>query len=538
MKNYSLIDEIDVLVWSLESEDKLRCINMALANFFGREKSYYTNTVSDQDLNPQEIELLFDNNNQLVFSEKKRIKTEKWIENHHGESRLLSITKVPKLSPEGNVVEIICNASDITEQERLKRALDITIDNLNASEEFLLMNFQESNNGIILSDRNGKIIMFNNQVTSMLGYDDDDLISLNLFDIIHPEDTSKIKYMLNMLLKRNIKNFNLEKRLITQNNDYLWVNFHCTLTNNNKKDTDSTYLLSYVEDISDRKSAEETIREQREEIRHNREELEFNKLKNKFFTNISHEFKTPINLIFSSLHIMELYLKKQNDLKDDTKLDTYISIIKQNGNRLLRLVDNLIDLTKMDINDYNLNLKRCDIVALLKNIAESVRLYIGDNKRKFHYESSIKSMEVVCDPLNIERVILNLLSNAIKFTNKGDSIYLLLDRDKNKILISVKDTGIGIKEDKQQLIFEQFRQVNESLSRETEGSGIGLTIAKCLVDMHGGSISVDSKYGDGSEFIIELPIEVDDESNRPELDQIEDFSNKVDIEFSDIYNTK
>ncbi|MFW6287634.1 MAG: PAS domain-containing sensor histidine kinase [bacterium] len=533
MDIHSLIDEIDVMVWSLKSEDKVKYVNVALANFFGRGKNYYANKSTGDGFNAQEIELLFDNNNTLVFNEKKRIRTEKWIVNSNGESRLLSITKVPKLSSQGRVIEIICNANDITEQERLKQALDITIDNLNASEEFLLMNFQESNNGIILTDKKGKIIMFNDQIARILGYEKTDLISLNLFDIIHPEDTNKIDYMLNILQKRKIKNFNIDKRLMTRNGGYLWVNFHCSLTNN--KNIEATHLLFNIEDISEKKSAEATIREQREEIRHNREELEFNKLKNKFFTNLSHEFKTPINLIFSSLHIMEMYLNKHESLKDDEKLDTYISIIKQNGNRLLRLVYNLIDLTKMDINDYNLSLKKCDIVELLKNIADSVRFYMEDNKRKFSFQPSIESKEIVCDPLNIERVILNLLSNAIKFTNKGDNITLSLVDNKDRVIISVKDTGIGIKEEKQKLIFEQFRQVNETFSRETEGSGIGLSIAKCLVEMHGGSISVNSIYGDGSDFIIELPVKIESHSDESGLDKVEEFTNKVDIEFSDIY---
>ncbi len=531
MGNYFLIDEIDVMVWSLKTENTLSYVNKSLANFFGKEKEYYNNKDNEYRFSRQEKELIFDNYNKLVFKQKRQISTEKWISNYQGEERLLSISKVPKLSADGSVIDVICTANDITEQERLKRALDITIDNLNASEEFLLMNFQESNSGIILLDKNGKLIMFNDQICEMLGYSKDELIAINLFDITHPEDMNKIKYMLNILQSKKIKNFNIEKRLRKLNGDYIWVKFHSTLTNN---EVNSNYILTYIEDISAKRTAEEMIREQREEIRLNREELEFNKLKNKFFTNVSHEFKTPLNLIFSSLHMMEAYNKKNNN--DDERINTYLNIIKQNGNRLLRLVYNLIDLTKMDIDDYTLNMKKCDIVMLLRDIAESVELYMEDNERDFKFKSEIKLKEVTCDPLNIERIMLNLLSNAIKFTNKKDSITLTVREALDKVIISVKDTGIGIKKEKQELIFEQFRQVDESFSRETEGSGIGLSITKCLVDMHGGNIRVESEYGKGSEFIIELPINVDDLYDSSDTDLVEEFTNKVDIEFSDIYN--
>ncbi len=531
MDNYFLIDEIDVMVWSLKTENILSFVNKSLADFFGNGKGYYKNENNEYSFTKQEKELIFDNYNRLVFKQKRQISTEKWISNYKGERRLLSITKVPKLSADGSITDVICTASDITEQERLKRALDITIDNLNASEELLFMNFQESYSGILLLDKNGKLVMFNDQICKMLGYKKDELIAINLFDITHPEDVNKIKYMLNILQSKKIENFNIEKRLRKLNGDYIWVKFHSILTNN---EVNSNYILTYIEDISAKKNAEEMIREQREEIRLNREELQFNKLKNKFFTNISHEFKTPLNLIFSSLHMMEAYNKKNNI--NDERIKTYLSIIKQNGNRLLRLVHNLIDLSKMDIDDYTLNIKKCDIVNLLKDIAESVKLYMKENERNFDFKSEIKSKEISCDPLNIERIILNLLSNAIKFTNKKDYITLTVREKLDKIIISVKDTGIGIKEEKQDIIFEQFRQVDESFSRETEGSGIGLSITKCLVDMHGGSIKVESEYGKGSEFIIELPLNIDELYDSNEIDLIEEFSNKVDIEFSDIYN--
>jgi len=135
--------------------------------------------------------------------------------------------------------------------------------------------------------------------------------------------------------------------------------------------------------------------------------------------------------------------------------------------------------------------------------------------------------------------MLNLLSNAIKFTKPGGSIYVSIHDRRDKIWILVKDTGIGISPDKQDMIFERFRQVDKSFTRDHEGSGIGLSLIKLLVEMHGGKIFVQSEYGQGSEFIVELPVltlkedSVLSKKNSKALDT--DYIQRINIEFSDIY---
>ena len=146
----------------------------------------------------------------------------------------------------------------------------------------------------------------------------------------------------------------------------------------------------------------------------------------------------------------------------------------------------------------------------------------------------------MCDPDIIERIMLNLLSNAIKFTKPGGKINVNIFEKEGTVEIIVSDTGIGIAKDKQDLIFQRFRQVDTSYTKEQQGSGIGLSLVKSLVDMHEGSLSVESEYGKGSKFIVLLPIKiVDSEENTITIvdrgimqSQIE----KLNIEFSDIYS--
>nr|WP_241409216.1 ATP-binding protein [Clostridium beijerinckii] len=135
--------------------------------------------------------------------------------------------------------------------------------------------------------------------------------------------------------------------------------------------------------------------------------------------------------------------------------------------------------------------------------------------------------------------MLNLLSNAIKFTSSGGSIFVnILDKD-SSIIVSVRDTGVGIPKDKQLSIFKRFVQVDKSLSRKREGSGIGLSLVKSLVELHNGTIKINSEYGKGSEFIIELPVKVLPESENVTSDEDlakESNIQRIKIEFSDIYD--
>lgn len=528
------MDHINVLVWTLKDENTVIAVNETLADFFQRDKFHFFMKTSKDNFSQEERDLIFEDN-QKVFLSKNKATIKKRISNSFGKTKVLSITKVPKLDEDGSVKCVVCTAIDITKQESLKKALDITIDNLNASENFLTLNFQKANSGILLSDKNGKIILFNDALCKMLGYNMQELMNLNIYDIMHTEDIIKNRYLINILAEKKVEDISMEARLLLRTGAYVWVNFYSRLSVNGTGYDD--YILSYIENISEKKTAENMIREQREEIKSNRAELEFNKLKNKFFSNLSHEFKTPLNLIFSSLHLIEMYINKQTSFSEDKKIKKYTGIIRQNSYRLLRLVHNLIDLTKMSIDDYHLKLKKCDLIALIKQIISSVELYMKESERKFIFSCKIKDKELTCDPLAIERILLNLLSNAIKFTKKGDKIILSITEQKGLVLISVKDTGIGIKNDKLGMIFEKFRQVDETFKRGSEGSGIGLCITKYLVELHGGSIKVKSEYGKGSEFIVEIPIYNNSYYyNTSENGDVVELTNKVDIEFSDIYN--
>lgn len=298
-----------------------------------------------------------------------------------------------------------------------------------------------------------------------------------------------------------------------------------------------------VMDITDRIKVEEAKEEvkrlhEEENIRLMDQMRMFDKLKTEYFSNLSHELRTPLNVILSSLKLLELK-KSTIQAEADLKLDKHISMIKQNSYRLLRLINNIIDITKIESGFFEIHLKNYNIVSIVEDITLSVAEYIESKEISLIFDTDVEEKFIACDPDKVERIILNLLSNAIKFTGSGGSIFVnVFDREED-VEIIVSDTGIGIPKDKQELIFQRFRQVDTSLTKEQEGSGIGLSLVKSLVNMHGGTIFAESEYGRGSKFIVQLPVKILD----PEENTVTNMNNftkqaqieRLSIEFSDIY---
>lgn len=230
--------------------------------------------------------------------------------------------------------------------------------------------------------------------------------------------------------------------------------------------------------------------------------IELEKLRMEFFANLSHEFKTPINIILSSLELMKMKLEREDSLvsakKDYDKLCIYM---EQNAYRLLHLTTNLIDSTKLDNNFMETNLQKYNIVSILSNLIKSTEAYAMQRGIKLKFISKLQeSPYLICDGNMVERIILNLLSNGIKNTREGGKIEVEIWEIEDYITISVSDTGSGIEKKMLPYIFEKFYVANNGLSKPNEGSGLGLSIVKALVELHEGSIKVDSKMGAGTTF--------------------------------------
>ncbi len=264
---------------------------------------------------------------------------------------------------------------------------------------------------------------------------------------------------------------------------------------------------------------------------------EVEKLRLDFFANLSHELRTPLNLIFSSLQTIDVLEKDL--LENNSRLKKYIGIISQNSKRLLKLVNNLIDSTKFDSGYYEYEPKNDDIVSFIENISMSVAEFAKQNGICLTFDTDVEEKIMVFDLEKLERTMLNLLSNSIKYNKSNGEIHVLLQDAGDNFNITVKDSGIGIPEEKLDTIFERFNQVENRFTKRSEGSGIGLSLVKDLVKIQGGSIEVKSKVNVGSEFTIKLPVKVLEESNVLKEQTYDNLANssevRMNIEFSDIY---
>lgn len=259
------------------------------------------------------------------------------------------------------------------------------------------------------------------------------------------------------------------------------------------------------------------------------ESNEVNRLKSYFISNITHELITPITVITS---VMQLTKSNKHD-EDFILKENSAKIIDDNCNRLLRLINNIIDIDKYKYGNIALNLEKVNIVELSESVVTSILPYVKARNLEIIFDTTEEEIMMNIDCNKIERVLLNLLSNAIKFSNKGGTIRVNLIKNDDILRIEVEDNGIGIKDDNLHKIFDKFVQLDSTMTRKNEGTGIGLSIVKSFVELHNGNISVESKINEGSIFTVDLPI-VNEEIEYKEYSE-DEIINMSKLELSDIY---
>ena len=408
---------------------------------------------------------------------------------------------------------------DMTERKKAEEALRLA----NAYNRSLI---ESSLDALITIGPEGRIIDVNSTTEKATGYSREELIGTNILDYFTDHD--KVKNAHNQVFKDGvIEDHELE---LKHKEGYATP----VLCNGSFYKDECGHVKGVF--IAARDITELKIREEKLEKEKSAAE-EANVLKSQFLANMSHELRTPVNVIFSAIQLFELHLKKNSDV-GSLNCNKHLQAMKQNCHRLLRLINNLIDITKIGAGFMELHLKNVNVVSIVEDITLSVEEYAKGKDIYVQFDTEIEEKIMALDPDKLERILLNLLSNAIKFTRKSGNIFVnLYDRD-TSIIISVKDTGIGIPLDKISQIFERFIQVENTMIRSNEGSGIGLSIVKSFVEMQGGTINVLSEVGVGSEFLIQLPVNVLFEKCEQDftvLKNKQNYAEVLDIEFSDIY---
>ncbi|MCM8709669.1 ATP-binding protein [Clostridium sp. SYSU_GA19001] len=405
-------------------------------------------------------------------------------------------------------------------------------------EESLLQNEEcyniliENSNDAILIHREGKIVFANNSAAKLFGFEvKDELITKQVMNYIHEDYKQKVKNVIENIYNGIIKSNKHSIKIKAEDEvvrEVIVSSAHILYQGKNS-------ILSLLHDITAEKNAEILQKNYDENKKLLDESLEHNKAIGEFTANIAHELRTPLNVILGALQVLGIYIKNIDNKEIYEFITKYLHIIRLNSYRLLRLVNNIVDVSKIDAGFFELQLENKNIVSVVEDITMSVVPYIENKGVSLIFDTDIEEEIIACDPEKIERIILNLLSNAAKFTEAGDEIKVIVKENKNSIIIKVKDTGIGIPKDKLPLIFKRYTQIDKSLSRNRYGCGIGLSLVKSLVQLHKGVITVQSEVGKGTEFIIELPITRLKEDKVVDLVTSDQNLEKVTIEFSEFF---
>lgn len=283
--------------------------------------------------------------------------------------------------------------------------------------------------------------------------------------------------------------------------------------------------IIYIRDLTE-------INEYNDFVKLYNEYLKEEEIKNEFYSNISHELRTPINIINSALTVNEIYLKEKNleNLKKNNL------VIKQNCLRLIRTINNFIDANKASEGYLKVSKKVHNIVEVVENVVTATARYADKISNSLVFDSIYEEIYMEIDKNMIERVILNILSNSVKYGERNKQIKVNIYMKTKKVYIIIQNHTKPIKKEYEKYIFDKFTTVNKSFNREKEGSGLGLYLSKAMIELHGGNIKFKSNCEFGNRFIIELPIyETSKACKNIQEQEIFALEKKVDVEFSDIY---
>ncbi|MDQ7784209.1 MAG: PAS domain S-box protein, partial [Desulfomonilaceae bacterium] len=375
---------------------------------------------------------------------------------------------------------------DITERRQLEEAR-------RQSEQRYRNIFAATADGLIVFRKGGRVFDANPAACRMYGYTREEFTRIHGHDMIHPDEWSRFDTAVQ--LSRAKRNFYAQSVHIKKDGTHFWVEVRGSHLEFNEE----SYGLALITDISDRKRTQDEL------IRAKKEAEAADRVKSEFLANMSHELRTPLNAIigFSELLIDHVF----GELNDTQR--RHVGHILESGRHLLQLVGQVLDLSRIESEGADLDLSPVNVRTFLEN---SVSLMTGRALRRnqeleLKVDPRIAGMTIPADELKLRQVMLNLLSNALKFTPETGTVRVeahLVDRE---LIISVHDTGIGVDPLDTSRIFKAFEQADSTISRHHEGTGLGLTLAKKMIEMHGGRIRVDSEGpGKGSTFFFTIPI--------------------------------
>ncbi|HVE88567.1 MAG TPA: response regulator, partial [Burkholderiaceae bacterium] len=405
-----------------------------------------------------------------------------------GEERVLEVEGQPLRDDQGRYFQYALISPDITERKRTEATL-------RESAEYFRALFDESPVPSTILSSDHRIVRVNAAHTRMLGYTIDQMIGKDPITFIHPDEVDAA-YALRSEMDRSAERsqFTFERRMLTGDGTIVWVRGHSVRFCDANGER---FRLTMLENITDAKESERVLRDAKEIAE------SASRAKSQFLANMSHEIRTPMNGV---LGMTELLLGTA--LSD--KQRRFADAVYRSGETLLEIINDILDFSKIEAGKFELESVDFNLRTMVEDVFEM--LAPRAHQKRIELASRIGTEVPTIargDPTRIRQVLTNLVGNALKFTDTGEIVVTLsarLEDGRHRVQFEVRDTGIGLRPEAMQRLFTVFMQADQSMSRRYGGTGLGLAISKQLVELMGGSISVDSHFGEGSTFRFDVPL--------------------------------
>ncbi|PSB27186.1 response regulator [Stenomitos frigidus] len=395
---------------------------------------------------------------------------------------------------------------DVTQRKQTENAL-------RESEERFRAIFEQAAVGIGLANMSGQIIRVNKGLCDLLGYTQSELVGKTFQELTHPDDWHQSLISIRRALAGDVQTFSLEKRYVCKSGQLQWV--HLTASLMRDISGEPQYFIGIIEDIQERKEAEEVLQKAKEAaLREAAQSADANRTKSEFLANMSHELRTPLNAILGFTQLM---------VRDSSLTQTaheYLQIISRSGEHLLNLINDVLEMSKIEAGQVLLHPSSFDLYDLLQNLEEMLQLKAESKGLEliFDCDSSIPRY-IQTDEGKLCQVLINLLGNAIKFTQQGEVTLRVRNQETTQnalphssfptphsLLFEVEDTGPGIASQEWERLFEPF--VQSSNGQSHEGTGLGLPISRKFVQLMGGDITIDSALNQGTRIQFGIQVQL------------------------------
>ncbi|TQD27668.1 PAS domain S-box protein [Methanolobus vulcani] len=373
---------------------------------------------------------------------------------------------------------------DITAQNKI-------VEELKHNEEKYRALFEKSNDAVVIHDFVGNILDVNEKACSIFGHTKEELLKFNILSIIVPEDRQSTIAAVEKV--KDTKTWRNEIRMFKSDGTIIHFDVSGSLI-----EAQQNIIQTVCRDITER------IKVEKEMMQAKIVADTASRAKSEFLTTMSHELRTPLNSIIGFSEIMLDGVT--GDLQD--KQEHYLERISESGRHLLSLINDILDISKIEAGKMELYLETVDIGNAVNEIVKITESLASRKNITVDVKMSDVTPLINVDKSKLKQIMYNLLGNAIKFTDNGGHVHIDVSNNDEYVIMSITDTGIGISPEDQKKLFKPFSQIDTSISRSYEGTGLGLALVKELIEVHGGRIWVESDAGKGSTFSFELPIKI------------------------------